>query len=38
LVLVTLGSGLDAVLVAMTGRWQFPIKAVTPHDLKWLFA
>lgn len=37
-VVVALGSGLYAVLVAITGQRQFLIKAVNPHRLTWLIA
>jgi hypothetical protein len=37
-VVVALGSGLYAVLVAVTGQRQFLLKAVNPHRLTWLLA
>lgn len=38
LVVVALGSGLYAVVVALTGQRQFLLKAVNPHRLTWLLA
>ena len=37
-VVVALGSGLYAVLVALTGQRQFLLRAVNPHRLTWLIA
>lgn len=37
-VVVAVGSGLYAVLVAITGQRQFLLKAVNPHRLTWLIA
>jgi hypothetical protein len=37
-VVLALGSGLYAVLVAITGQRQFLLKAVNPHRLTWLMA